>query len=107
MSKMNSNNMIFSDAVSDALSTAVVVLDKSLNIQHINAAAENLFGQSRARVIKKPYTALLKAEMVKEHLQHVLETKPKANIRNQHEYSQPRRKAYILNPEISVKLTKG
>ena len=72
MPKMNFNNTIFSDAVSDALSTAVVVLDKSLIVQHINAAAENLFGQSRARVIDKSYTTLLKAEMVKEHLLHVI-----------------------------------
>jgi len=65
---------IFSDAVSDALSTAVVVLDKALNVQHMNSAAENLFGQSRARVIGKSYGFLLKAEMVSEYLQAVIET---------------------------------
>ena len=81
MSKTISNNSIFSDAVSDALSTAVVVLDKSLNIQHMNAAAENLFGQSRARVIEKSYTALLKAEMVKAHLQHVINTNEPQTLR--------------------------
>ncbi len=81
MSKTNSNNTIFSDAVSDALSTAVVVLDKSLIIQHMNAAAENLFGQSRMRVISKPYTTLLQADVVKEHLQSVLKTKEPQTLR--------------------------
>ncbi len=81
MPKTNLNNTIFSDAVSDALSTAVVVLDKSLNIQHMNAAAENLFGQSRARVINKSYDFLLNAEMVDEHLQAVLKTNEPQTLR--------------------------
>jgi two-component system nitrogen regulation sensor histidine kinase GlnL len=81
MQDTENKKIIFSDAVSDALSTAVVVLDKDLIIQYMNAAAENLFGQSRARVIEKPYTALLKAEMVKEYLQHVINTNEPQTLR--------------------------
>ena len=81
MTDDNHNHTIFSGAVSDALSTAVVVLDKSLNIQHMNAAAENLFGQSRGRVISKSYDFLLKAEMVDEHLQAVLKTNEPQTLR--------------------------
>jgi two-component system nitrogen regulation sensor histidine kinase GlnL len=81
MSKTKLNNTIFSDAVSDALSTAVVVLDKSLIIQHMNAAAEHLFGQSRARVINKSYDFLLNAEMVDKHLQTVLKTNEPQTLR--------------------------
>jgi len=74
MTNDNYKSTIFLDAVSDALSTAVVVLDKSLTIKHMNAAAENLFGQSRARVINKSYNLLLNAEMVDEHLKAVIKT---------------------------------
>ena len=74
MTDSNIKNTAFSDIVSDALSTAVIVLDIKLNIQHMNAAAENLFGKSRARVINKPYSFLLNAEMVDEYLQVVLKT---------------------------------
>ena len=74
MTDSNIKNTAFSDIVSDALSTAVIVLNIKLNIQHMNAAAENLFGKSRARVIDKPYSFLLNAEMVDEHLQVVLKT---------------------------------
>ena len=81
MTDKNIINTIFSDTVSDALSTAVVVLDKALVIQHMNAAAENLFGQSRKRVISKPYTALLKADMVNKHLQAVLASNEPQTLR--------------------------
>ena len=81
MTDYNHKNTIFSDAVSDALSTAVVVLNKSLTIQHMNAAAENLFGQSRKRVIDRSYTTLLKADMVKQHLQYVIDNKEPQTLR--------------------------
>jgi len=81
MINKNFKNTIFSDAVSDALSTAVVVLDKSLHVQHMNSAAENLFGQSRARVINKSYNFLLKAEMVDEYLQAVIQTNEPQTVR--------------------------
>ena len=58
--------------VSDTLSTAIIVMDKSLLIMHMNAAAENLFGQSRERILRKPYSSLLSESMVKDHLEFVL-----------------------------------
>ncbi len=47
------------------LSTAIVVLDKSLTIVHINNAAENLFGKSRERVIYKSYASLFSEDQIK------------------------------------------
>jgi len=64
---------ITNDYLSDALSTAVLVLDTSLKIKHINMAAENLFGRSRVRVLNKPYSKLLKEKFVLDHLQAVIE----------------------------------
>lgn len=66
------NSHIFSDISTDMLSTAVIVLDKSLLIMHMNIAAENLFSQSRERILRKPYTFLFSNNMVKDHLQSVL-----------------------------------
>ena len=66
------NNLFTPNEVSDTLSTAIIVLDKSLRIRHINAAAENLFGQSRERILKKPYAVILNKEMIEEHLEFVL-----------------------------------
>lgn len=56
----NPQNTIFTHALSDALSTAVIALDKSLAITTMNAAAENLFGQSRGRAVDKPFSFLFK-----------------------------------------------
>ncbi len=72
---------ITNDDLSDALSTAVLVLDTALNIQHINMAAENLFGQSRVRVLNKPYSKLLKEEFVFGHLQTVIENHETQTLR--------------------------
>ena len=77
-------NTIFSDAISDALSTAVIVLNKSLKIMHLNVSAENLFGQSRARVIGRPYSSLLKEKIVKQHLQYVIENEEPQTLRECH-----------------------
>jgi two-component system nitrogen regulation sensor histidine kinase GlnL len=74
-------NTIFSDAISDALSTAVIVLDKSLKIMHMNVSAENLFGQSRDRVVNRPYSSLLKENVVKQHLHYVIENKEPQTLR--------------------------
>ena len=65
---------ITNDYLSDTLSTAVLVLDTSLNIKYMNIAAENLFGQSRVRVLNKPYSQLLKEQYVLDHLQAVIDT---------------------------------
>ncbi len=41
----------------DSLTTAVVVLDNALNIQHMNAASESLFGISGEQVEGKPFAS--------------------------------------------------
>ena len=83
MSKQSSN-LFFFDAISDTLSTAIIVLDKSLLILHINAAAENLFGISRERIIRKPYTALFKDKKIKHHLEFVLHHEETQTLRGCH-----------------------
>jgi len=79
-----SSNLFFFDAISDTLSTAIIVLDKSLLILHINAAAENLFGISRERIIRKPYTALFKDKKIKHHLDFVLHHEEIQTLRGCH-----------------------
>ena len=78
------NNNVYSEIVSDALSTAVIVLDKSLLILQMNAAAENLFGQSRERILRKPYTALFGNSLITEHLQYVLDNEETQSLRSCH-----------------------
>lgn len=80
--KQDSN--FFTELVSDALSTAIIVLDKSLLIQKINAAAENLFDQSRERIQQKPYTALFGQFMIVDHLQYVLDNGEPQVLRSCH-----------------------
>ncbi len=77
-----SNSTFFTEVVSDALSTAIIVLDKSLLILQMNAAAENLFGQSRERILRKPYTALFGSILVKEHLQFALDNEEPQVLRS-------------------------
>lgn len=76
------NSKFFSDVVSDALSTAIIVLDKSLLIMHMNAAAENLFAQSRERILRKPFKALLGKNPVEDHLLFVLRNKEPQTLRS-------------------------
>lgn len=80
----NSNSAFFTEVVSDALSTAIIVLDKSLLILQMNAAAENLFGQSRERILRKPYTALFDNFMIVDHLQYVLDNEEPQALRGCH-----------------------
>jgi len=80
--KITSNT--YTEIVSDALSTAVIVLDKSLLILQINAATENLFGQSRERILRKPYTALFRHLLIIEHLQYVLDNEETQSLRSCH-----------------------
>ena len=75
-------NKFFSDVISDALSTSIIVLDKSLLILHMNAAAENLFGQSRQRILRKSFRALLNKDLIKNHLIYVLEKKEPQTLRS-------------------------
>lgn len=79
-----SNNKIFAEVISDALSTAIIVLDKSLLVLQMNAAAENLFSRSRERILQKPYTALFGSLMIIEHLQFVLNNKETQLLRGCH-----------------------
>lgn len=50
----------------------------------MNAAAENLFGQSRERILQKPYTALFGNLMIIEHLQYVLDNEETQSLRSCH-----------------------
>lgn len=79
-SKITNNS--YTEIVSDALSTAVIVLDKSLLILQMNAAVENLFGQSRERVLRKPYTALFGNLLITDHLQYVLDNEETQSLRS-------------------------
>ena len=72
------------EVVSDTLSTAIIVMDKSLLIIYMNAAAENLFGQSRERILRKPYSSLLNDEMVKDHLEFVINNEEPQALRGCH-----------------------
>ena len=67
--------------ISDTISTAILVLDKSLRIKQMNAAAENLFGQSRERIINKPYSSILHKDIVKDHLEFVLKNEEPQALR--------------------------
>lgn len=73
MIKTNKQQTIFTDTIHDALSTAIVALDNDLNIIHINAAAENLFSQSRTRVLGNSYTSLFKDKIIQQHLEFVIQ----------------------------------
>lgn len=70
-----SNKLFFSNVVSDSLSTAIIAMDKSLLIMHMNAAAENMFGQSRERILRKSHSSLFDKKMMRDHLQFVLDSK--------------------------------
>jgi len=78
------NSSFSPSTISDSLSTAVVVLDKSLLTMHINAAAENLFGQSRERILRKPFSSLFGDEQIKEYLQLVLDNEEPQALRGCH-----------------------
>lgn len=70
------------ELISDTLSTAVIVLDQPLMIMHINAAAENLFGQSRERILGKSYSNILNETLIKDHLDYVLTKEEPQAIRS-------------------------
>ena len=64
----NSKPWLSLELIEDTLSTAIVVLDSSLNIVKINTAAEDLFGQSRERILNCAFDALLNQELNKDAL---------------------------------------
>ncbi len=69
----NTKLPLSSDLIDDTLSTAIIVLDTSFTILKMNAAAENIFGQSRERVIKKSFNTILNQELKKEDIQFALD----------------------------------
>lgn len=56
------------DLIEDTLSTCILVLDTSLTVLQMNAAGENLFGQSRERVIDRHFDTVIKQELNKDDL---------------------------------------
>jgi len=70
---------ISNELIDDTLSTAIIVLDKSFTILKLNAATENLFGQSRERMINKPFDTILNQELKKDDLQFALDYVSKNN----------------------------
>ena len=87
---MSEKNLhFFSNIISDTLSTAIIVLDQSLIILHMNAAAENIFGQSRERLINKSYSDLFDKKEIKAYLESVLKNEEpqimrSCDLRGQH-----------------------
>ena len=61
------------EIIEDTLSTSFIVLNKELIVLKMNAAAENLFGQSRERVISKHFDVILEQELNKEDLQFAID----------------------------------
>lgn len=72
MPKKTKPPLIF-DLIDDTLSTAIIVLDTTFTILQMNAAAENLFGQSRERVINKSFNYILNQEINKADLQFAID----------------------------------
>lgn len=68
-----SKSSLASDLIEDTLSTSIIVLDKSHTVVKMNAAAENLFGQSRERAINKHFDTILKQELNTEEIQFAIE----------------------------------
>ncbi len=62
------SKLLTTEIIEDTLSTSIIVLNSELIIIKLNAAAENLFGQSRERVINKHFDIILKQELNKEDI---------------------------------------
>ncbi len=76
--------------LSNALTTAIIVLDTSLYIRYMNAAAEELFAQSYQRVVGKSYQHLFHMDLAKHYLNHALkhsdsQTLRECNLKTPHE----------------------
>jgi len=65
----------------EALSTAIVVLDTSLCVNYMNAAAEVLFAQSYQRVAGKPYHYLFHMDLASNYLNHALKHSDSQTLR--------------------------
>jgi len=59
LKEKDDRSLLTYDLIDDTLNTAIVVLDTSFAISQLNAAAENLFGQSRERILNKPFHCIL------------------------------------------------
>lgn len=66
------NNIQMNLDLSEALTTAIIILDTDLCIRYMNAAAEMLFAQSCQRAEGKSYQYLFQLELTSQHLHHVL-----------------------------------
>jgi two-component system nitrogen regulation sensor histidine kinase GlnL len=69
---MKKNNKKMNLDLSEALTTAIIVLDTSLCIRYMNAAAEVLFAQSYRRVAGKSYQYLFHMDTAMHYLTHAL-----------------------------------
>lgn len=87
---MKKNNKKMNLDLSNALTTAIIVLDTSLCIRYMNAAAEELFAQSYQRVAGKSYQHLFHMDSAKHYLSHALkhsdsQTLRECNLKTPHE----------------------
>ena len=65
-------NNYSAEAVSDTLSTAVIVMDMDLRIMSMNAAAENLFGSRASAFYINLIRLYFYEKMIKDHLEFVI-----------------------------------
>ena len=70
--------------ITDVLSTGVLMLDKALNIQYMNASAEVLFGHSRRRMKGCSYARLLGQDVIYLILEKVIQTRETQSLREFH-----------------------
>jgi two-component system nitrogen regulation sensor histidine kinase GlnL len=87
---MTVKNTQINREISEALTTAIIVLDTSLCIRYMNAAAEVLFAQSYQRVAGKSYQHLFHADLTEQYLNHILahndsQTLRECKLRTPHE----------------------
>lgn len=107
LKKDNEHSLLTYDLINDTLSTAIIVLDTSFTISQMNAAAENLFGQSRERIINKPFHSILNHELNADELEFAIDFVTKNHkphsIRGCYLYNQQDRTTVdcIANPVFS------
>lgn len=70
--------------IADAMSTGVLMLTPSLDIQYMNASAEMLFGSSRRRMEGKPYQRLLKEDILGWVIDKSVDTSEVQSLRELH-----------------------
>lgn len=70
--------------IADAMSTGVLMLTPSLDIQYMNASAEMLFGSSRRRMEGRPYQRLLKEDILGWVIDKSVDTSEVQSLRELH-----------------------